>query len=167
MGFLFSGFGVPLSSSITLEQLQAFALMLHKKLFKLSGKVIALFLENSTAKSYLCNQDGIVSLFLSRLVPTFWIWLTSMVLLFISAYIPTHLNVVLTITGKVGSCFLIQLWQHFNFGVNQRWIYWYPHIPINVSSITPQKINYHWKPWIWTLLTILGHIRWVMCFLLH
>ena len=43
------------------------AMMLHRMAFCLSGKVVALHLDNSTAKAYLCNQGGTVSLFLSRL----------------------------------------------------------------------------------------------------
>ena len=34
------------------------ALMLHRMAFQMSGKVVALQLDNSTAKAYLCNQDG-------------------------------------------------------------------------------------------------------------
>ena len=41
--------------------------MLHRMAFRLSGKVVALHLDNSTAKAYLCNQGGTVSPFLSRL----------------------------------------------------------------------------------------------------
>ena len=36
--------------------------------FQLSGKVVALCLDKSTAKAHLCNQGGTASLFLSRLV---------------------------------------------------------------------------------------------------
>ena len=36
--------------------------MLHRMLFHLSVKVIALHLYNSTAKAYICNHSGIVSL---------------------------------------------------------------------------------------------------------
>ena len=52
---------------IGLQQLQAVALMLHRMVFTLPGKVVALHLDNSTAKAYLCNQCGTVSSFLSRL----------------------------------------------------------------------------------------------------
>ena len=41
--------------------------MLCRIAFHLSGKVVALCLEDSTAKAYLCNQGGTVSPFLSRL----------------------------------------------------------------------------------------------------
>ena len=76
--FYFQGSGLPLSVSgtwsgslsrahIALQELQAVAVMLHRMAFHLSGKVVALHLDNSTAKAYLCNQGGTVSPFLSRL----------------------------------------------------------------------------------------------------
>ena len=51
---------------IALQELLTFALMLHKMTFQLSGKVLALHLENVTAKAYLCNQGDRVYLLLSR-----------------------------------------------------------------------------------------------------
>ena len=76
--FYFQGSGLPLSVSgawsgslcrahIALQELQAVAIMLCRMAFHLSGKVVALHLDNSTAKAYLCNQGGTVSPFLSRL----------------------------------------------------------------------------------------------------
>ena len=64
--FYFQGSGLPLSISgswsgsmcranITLLKLQAIAMMLHRMGFHLSGKVVALHLDNSTANAYLCN----------------------------------------------------------------------------------------------------------------
>ena len=50
-----------------LQELQAVAIMLCRMAFCPSGKVVALHLENNTAKAYLCNQGGTVSPFLSRL----------------------------------------------------------------------------------------------------
>ena len=44
---------------------------LCKMAFHLSGKVVALHVDNSIAKAYLCNQGGTLSPFLSRLA--FWI----------------------------------------------------------------------------------------------
>ena len=102
--FYFQGSGLPLSVSgswsdpmcrahIALQELQAVAMMLHRMAFHLSGKVVALHLDNSTAKAYLCNQGGTVSPFLSRLA----CWILSLTnkdgITLISAYIPTHLNV--------------------------------------------------------------------------
>ena len=61
--------------------------------FGLSGKVVALHLDNNTAKAYLCNQDGTVSPFLSRLA----CWILSLTdkhsLTLIPAYIHTYFNV--------------------------------------------------------------------------
>ena len=48
---------------ITLQELQAVAMMLHRMACCLSGKLVALHLDNSTAKAYLCNQGGTVSPF--------------------------------------------------------------------------------------------------------
>ena len=39
-----------------LQELQAVAMILHRMAFQLSSKVVALHLDNSTAKAYLCNQ---------------------------------------------------------------------------------------------------------------
>ena len=81
---------------IALQELQAIAMMLHRIAFHLSGKVVALHLDNSTAKAYLCNQGGRVSPFLSRLACQI-LSLLSLTdkhsITFIPAYIPTHLNV--------------------------------------------------------------------------
>ena len=58
---------------IALQELQAVAMMLCKIAFWLSSEVVALHLDNCTAKVYLCNQGGrvsqgvTVSPFLSRL----------------------------------------------------------------------------------------------------
>ena len=77
---------------IALLELQAVAMMLHRIVSYLSGKVVALHLDNSTAKAYLCNQHGTVSPCLSRLA--YWILtLTNKhSITLIPAYIPTHLN---------------------------------------------------------------------------
>ena len=40
---------------IALQELQAVAIMLHRMAFCLSGKVVTLHLDNSTAKAYLFN----------------------------------------------------------------------------------------------------------------
>ena len=76
-----------------LQELQAVAMMLCGMTFHLSGKVVALHLDNSTAKAYLCNQGGTVSPFLFRL----GCWILRLTdkhgITLIPAYIPTHLNV--------------------------------------------------------------------------
>ena len=46
---------------VALQELQAVAMMLHKIAFHLSGYEVALHLDKSTAKAYLCNQGGTVS----------------------------------------------------------------------------------------------------------
>ena len=78
---------------IALQELQAVAIMLHRMASCLSSKVVALHLDNSTAKAYLCNQGGTVSPFLSRLA----CWILSLTdkhgITLLPAYIPTHLNV--------------------------------------------------------------------------
>ena len=72
--FYFQGSGLPSSVSgawsgslsrahIALQELQAVAIMLHRMAFCLSGKVVALHLDYSTAKAYFCNQGGTVSPF--------------------------------------------------------------------------------------------------------
>ena len=67
--------------------------MLCRMAFCLSGKVGALHLDNSNVKAYLCNQDGTVSPFISRLA----CWILSLTdkhgITLIPAYNPTHLNV--------------------------------------------------------------------------
>ena len=78
---------------IALQELQVVAMMLCRMAFHLSGKVVALHLDNSAANAYLCNQGGRVSPFLSRLA---W-WILSLTdkhgITLILAYIPTHLSV--------------------------------------------------------------------------
>ena len=78
IGPFLGGSGLPLSGSgslsgskcrahIALQELQAISMILCRMAFHLSGKVVALHLDNNTAKGYLCNQGGTVSPFLSRL----------------------------------------------------------------------------------------------------
>ena len=56
-----SGSGSMFRAHITLQELQAIAMMLCRMACCLSGKVVAFHLDNSTAKAYLCNQGGPVS----------------------------------------------------------------------------------------------------------
>ena len=79
---------------IALQELQAIAMILHMMAFHLSGKVVALNLDNSTAKAYLCNQGGTVSPFLSRLACQILSLTDKHSITLFPAYIPTHLNVV-------------------------------------------------------------------------
>ena len=102
--FYFQGSGLSLSVSgawsgslsrahIALQKLQAVAVMLRRMAFHLSGKVVALHLDNSTAKAYLCNQGGTVSPFLSRLACHILSLTNKHGITLLPAYIPTHLNV--------------------------------------------------------------------------
>ena len=102
--FYFQGSGLPLSVSgvwsgslarahIALQELQAVAIMLHRMAFCLSGKVVALNLDNRTAKAYLSNQGGTVSPFLSRLTCRILGLTDKHGITLLPAYIPTHLNV--------------------------------------------------------------------------
>ena len=67
--------------------------MLHRIAFCLSGKVVVLHLDNSTAKAYLCNQGDTVSPFLSRLACQILSLTDKHGITLLQAYIPTHLNV--------------------------------------------------------------------------
>ena len=102
--FYFQGSSLPLSVSvpwsgsmcrahIALQELQAIAVMLHRMAFCLSGKVVTLHLDNSTAKADLCNQGGTVSPFLARLACCVLSLTDKHGITLIPAYIPTHLNV--------------------------------------------------------------------------
>ena len=90
-----SGFwlGSMFKAHIALQELQAVSMMLHRMAFHISGKVAALHLNNSTAKTYLCNQGGTVSPFLSRLAHQILSLTHKHSITLISAYIPTNLNV--------------------------------------------------------------------------
>ena len=102
--FYFQGSGLPVSVSgswlgslcrahIALQEVQAVTMMLHSMAFCLSGKVVALHLDNSTAKAYLCNQGGTVSPFLSRLACQILSLTDKHGITLVPAYIPTDLNV--------------------------------------------------------------------------
>ena len=102
--FYFQGSGLPLSVSgtwsgslcrahIALQELQAVAIMLCRMAFCLSGKLVALHLDNITAKAYLCNQGGTVSPFLSRLACQILSLTDKHGITLLPAYIPMHLNV--------------------------------------------------------------------------
>ena len=102
--FYFQGSGLPLLVSgswldslcrahLALQELQAVAMMLCRMAFDLSGKVVALHLDNSTAKAYLCNQCGTVSPFLSRLACQVLSLTKKHGITLLLAYIPTHLSV--------------------------------------------------------------------------
>ena len=74
--------------------LQAMVLRLCKLVSWLPGEVIALHLDNSTAKAYLCNQGGTASTFPARLVCNNFFSLPKMhVINLLPTYLPTHLGV--------------------------------------------------------------------------
>ena len=100
--FYFQGSGFPLSFSVTwsgficrvyvnLWELWAVAPMLCRKAFQLSGKVVALYLNNGTAKA-LCNQGG-TAFSLFRLACHILNLADKHGVTPIPAYIYTHLNV--------------------------------------------------------------------------
>ena len=102
--FYFQGLGLSLSVSgswsgsmcrahIALQELQSVAMMLCRMAFHLSGKVVALHLDNSMAKTYLWNQCVTVSPFLSRLACQILSLTYKHGITLIPAYVPTHLNV--------------------------------------------------------------------------
>ena len=161
--FYFQGSGLPLLVSgswlgslcrahIALQKLQAIAMMLCRMAFHISGKVVALHLDNSTAKTYLCNEGGTVSPFLSRLV----CWILSLTdkhgITLIPGYISTHLMWREIICPGI-SCFqsgnfsLRLLMQPFSFGAFWRWTCWHLLIVLNASIIIPWKLHYLWGPW--------------------
>ena len=78
---------------IALQQLQAITMMMYRLAFCLSSKVVAMHLDNSTAKVYLCNQGATVSPFLSRLACQILSVTNKHSITLIPAYIPIHLNV--------------------------------------------------------------------------
>ena len=67
--------------------------MLHKMAFQLSGKFVALHLDNSTANAYLFNWSSTASFFISRVACCILILADKHGITLIPAYIPTHLNV--------------------------------------------------------------------------
>ena len=138
--FHFQGSGLPLSVSgawsgslsrahIALQELQAVDIMLCRMAFHLSGNVVALHLDNSTAKAYLCNQGGTVSPFLSRLACQ-----------------------ILSLTDKhdcfwSGTFSLRWLWHLFTFGAFLRWTSWHLLVLLNVCIIFIRKLHCLWGPW--------------------
>ena len=129
-------------AQIALQELQAVAIVLHRMGFYLSGKVVALHLDNITAKSYLSNQDGTVFPFLSRLACQILSLTDKHNITLIQTYIPTHLNVeadYMSWHQLLPEWHLLPQMAQAAFGVYQRWICWNPPIPLNASIITPWK----------------------------
>ena len=173
--FYFQGSGLPLSVSgawsgslsrphIALQELQAVAIMLHKMAFCLSGKVVALHLDNSTVKAYLYNQGGTVSPYLSRLA----CWIPSLTdkhgITLLPAYIPATSMWRQIFCPRIG-CFqsgtfsLRWLRQLFTFGAFQRCTCWHLLILLNASIISLWKLHCLWGPWGWIPSAILALFR--------
>ena len=137
---------------IALWELQANAMMLHRMAFHLSVKVVALHLDNSTVKAYLCNRGGTVSPFLSRLA----CWILSLTdkhgVTLIPAYIPTHLNVE---ANYLSWDWMLPEWHLLPQVVQAASHLWgLPEVdllaschPLNASIITPWNLHYLWEPW--------------------
>ena len=149
--FYFQGSGLPLSVSgswsgfmcrvhIALQELQAFCLC---------GKVVALHLDNSMAKAYLCNQCGTVSPFLSMLA----CWILSLSdkysITLIPAYIPIHLNVE---ANYLSQDQMLPEWHLLPQVAQAAFCLWGPPevtcwhlpIPLNASIITHWNLHYLW-----------------------
>ena len=67
--------------------------MLHRIAFHLSCKLVAIHVDNNTAKAYLCNQDGTVSSVLSGLACCILPLAGQHGITLIPACIPIHINV--------------------------------------------------------------------------
>ena len=103
LAFYFQGSGLPLSvdgswsgsmcrAHIALQEFQAISMMLCRMAFCLYGKVVALHLNNSTPKAYLCNQGVQCLLFFQAGLGILSLTDKHSISL-IPAYIPTNLNV--------------------------------------------------------------------------
>ena len=161
--FYFQGSGLPLSvggswsgsmcrAHVALHKHQAIAMMLCRMAFHLSGKAVALHLDNSMAKAYLRNQGGTVSPFLSRVVYQI-LSLTDMhSITLIPANITTHLNVEANYLSKDQMLpewhLLPQVAQTaFHLWDFQSWTCWHLLIPLNASIIAHWNLHYLWGPW--------------------
>ena len=117
--------------------------MLNRMAFHLCGKVVALHLDNSTAKPDLCNQGGPVSPFLSRLACHILSLTGKHGIILIPVHIPTCLNVEANylspdqmlpewhLSPSDGSCSFSPLWPSRGGPAG------HPPIPLNASIITP------------------------------
>ena len=121
--------------------------MLCEIVFRLSGKVATLHLDNSTAKAYSCNQGGTPSTFFSKLACHILNLADMYGINLLPAYFPIHLNVITDYLSQgrlVSELHLLphiaeaifQLLKFWNFW---RWICVHPYIPVKVRIITPMK----------------------------
>ena len=117
--------------------------------FWLSGKVVALHLDNGTDKEYLCNQGGTASLFLSKLAYCILNLANKHGITLIQhTNLPISMWKLTIYHGEGwfwnGTFSFAKLRKHFNFWVHQRL---HPLIPISVSIITSWKSPYLWESW--------------------
>ena len=132
---------------IVLQELLPITMMLHRMAFHLSGNEVALHLDSSTAKAYLCKQGGTMSPFLSRLA----CWILSLTdkhsITLIPACIPTHLSVEANYLSWGQMLpewhLLLQVVQvAFHLWGLPRWICWHPPVTLNASIITLWNLHY-------------------------
>ena len=150
--FYFQGSGLPLLVSgswlsslcrthIALQEFQAIAMMLCRMAFCLFGKVVALHLDNSTAKVYLCNQGGTVSPFLSRLACWILILTNKCGITLIPAYIATHLNVE---ADYLSQDQLLSEWHLLPQVAHAAFCLWgLPEVDLLASSCSTQYLHYY------------------------
>ena len=127
-------------------------LMLHWMAFHLTGKVVALHLDSSSAKAYLCNQGDTVSPFLSMLACQILSLTDKHGITLVPAYIPTYLNVE---ASYLAWDHMLSEWHllpqvaqaAFHLWDLQRWTCWHLLIPLNASIITPWNLHYLWGSW--------------------
>ena len=127
-------------------------MMLHILAFHLSGKVVALHLDNSMAKAYLCNQGGTMSSFLSRLACQTLGLTNKCGITFIPAYIPTHLNVE---ADYLSLDWMLPEWHLLPLVAQAAFHLWgLPEVDLLASSHSSQCQHYYtlesphiWGPW--------------------
>ena len=94
----------------------------------------------------------------------YWVWLTSMVLLFFQhTFLPTSMwrQIFCPRIGcfQSGTFFLRWLRQLFTFGAFQRWTTWHLLVLLNAHIISLWKLHCLWGPWGWMPSVILGNFR--------
>ena len=126
---------------IVLQRLQAVAPVLHQMAFHFTDKVVALHLDKSTAKAYICNQDGTVSLFLSKLACCILHLADMQGITLIPVYIHTHLGVE---ADWISWWKLVQEWYLFpHIACTAFWLWSQPEVDLLASSNTNQCHLYY------------------------
>ena len=169
-GYLYSlaepGQILSVKSHTTLQDTQTVLLMLHRRAFCCSHKMIAIRLNNSIANAYMYLRWYSIS-FKTSLphIESGWeAWYYSYLSMQLS--IPIWKLFIYHGEGCFQNDIFFFTWLEaaFHLGVNWRWICWHPHILIIISIIIHWRICYLWETCSWTLSTILGHFRWVTYF---